>query len=81
MTSQRSRRHGPAAKSAHAGFVAINVLDEKAARRVGVFVGTTTAPPAVLVVKRPGKIVNRFDGFADSEIVAQAATNAGAHAR
>jgi len=69
------------AKSAHAGFVAINLLDERSARNLSAFVGTTTAPPVVLVVKRPGKITNRFDGFADSEMVAQAATNAGASAR
>jgi len=43
--------------------------------------GTKTAPQAVLIVKRPGKIVNRFDGFVDSQIVAQAARTAGARAR
>jgi len=68
------------AKSAHAAFLPVNDADERTARRFGAFVGTTTAPPAVLVVKRPGKITNRFDGFTDSDIVAQAATNAGAHA-
>ena len=66
------------AKSAHAGFVAVNVVNEKTARSLGTFAGTTTALPAVLVVKRPGKIVNEFSGYADSEIVAQAALNAGA---
>ena len=66
------------AKSAHAGFAAVNVLDEKTARSLGKFAGTDTAPPAVLVVKRPGKIVNQFSGTADSEIIAQAALNAGA---
>ena len=66
------------AKSAHSGFAAVNVLDEKTARSLGKFAGTTTAPPAVLVVKRPGKIVNQFSGTADSEIIAQAALNAGA---
>jgi hypothetical protein len=66
------------AKSAHSGFAAVNVVNEAIARRLGKFAGTTTAPPAVLVVKRPGKIVNQFSGIADSEIVAQAALNAGA---
>lgn len=66
------------AKSAHSGFAAVNVLDEKTAKSLGLFAGTATAPPAVLVVKRPGKIVNQFSGTADSEIVAQAALNAGA---
>jgi len=68
------------AKSAHAGFVAVNLADERTAKKFGVFAGTATAPPAVLVIKRPGKITNRFDGFADSEVVAQAAANAGARA-
>ena len=66
------------AKSAHAGFAAVNVVNEKTARTVGKFAGIATAPPTVLVVKRPGKIVNQFNGFADSEIVAQAAHDAGA---
>ena len=65
------------AKSAHAGFAAVNIVNEKIARTVGKFAGTTTAPPAVLVVKRPGRIVNQFNGYQDSEIVAQAALNAG----
>ena len=76
MTAVEQARAG--AKSAHAGFAALNVVDEKTARALGKFAGTTTAPPAVFVVKRPGKIVNQFPGHADSEIVAQAALNAGA---
>jgi hypothetical protein len=66
------------AKSARSGFAAVNVVNEANARSMGKFAGTTTAPPAVLVVKRPGKIVNQFSGNADSEIIAQAAVNAGA---
>jgi hypothetical protein len=31
--------------------------------------------PAVLVYRRPGDLVARFDGFADRDTVAQAATN------
>jgi hypothetical protein len=69
------------AKSVHAGFTTVNLANEKAAKRVGSFAGTKTAPQAVLIVKRPGKIVNRFDGFVDRQIVAQAARNAGARAR
>jgi hypothetical protein len=69
------------AKSVHAAFLAVNVADERSAHKFGTFVGTNTAPPAVLVVKRPGKITNRFDGFTDSDLVAQAAANAGAHAK
>jgi hypothetical protein len=67
-----------AAKTAHAGFAAVNVVNEKLARSAGAFAGTTTAPPTLLIVKRPGKIVNRFSGSADGVIVAQAAMNAGA---
>jgi hypothetical protein len=66
------------AKSAHSGFAAVNVVDEITARKLGKFAGTNTAPPAILVVKRPGKIVNQFSGQVDDQIVAQAAVNAGA---
>jgi hypothetical protein len=69
------------AKQVHAAFAAINLADERTARVMTKFAGSTTAPPAVLVIKRPGKITNRFDGFADSDVVAQAAANAGAHAK
>jgi len=64
------------AKSAHTGFLAVNVANEHSARTMGTFAGATTSPPAVLIVKRPGKIVNQFSGYADSEIIAQAALNA-----
>jgi hypothetical protein len=66
------------AKAVHAGFVKVNVASEKLARGLGEFAGTSTAPPTVLVVKRPGNVVNRFDGFTDQQIVAQAAHDAGA---
>jgi hypothetical protein len=65
------------AKSAKAGFVAINVTNEKRARELTAFAGTSAAP-AVLVVKRPGTIVSHIEGATDSQIVAQAAQNAGA---
>jgi hypothetical protein len=62
-----------------AGFLAVNVTNEKNARAVQSFVGTTSTP-AVVVVRRPGKIASRLEGAgsADSELVAQAAHNAGA---
>jgi len=66
------------ARAVDAGFVAVNVLDERSALRLGEFAGSSASAPAVLVVKRPGRIVNRFDGFVDSAVVAQAAKNAGA---
>ena len=60
-----------------AGFVALNVLDEDRAGELQTLVGPIS-DPAVLVFRRPGTIVNRFDGFADSVTVAQAARDAGA---
>ncbi len=60
-----------------AGFTAINVLDEKLARSVAGFGGPSDSP-AVLVVRRPGKIVAQFTGAVDGKVVAQAARNAGA---
>jgi hypothetical protein len=63
------------AKAAHAGFVPLDVLRQGQAgplvRQLGVL-----PDPAVLVYRRPGDIVARFDGFADRDTVAQAAANA-----
>jgi hypothetical protein len=63
------------AREAGVSFAALNVLDEKVAREVQPFVGTAS-PPVLLVVKRPGKVVARFNGTVDETVVAQAATNA-----
>ena len=64
-----------AAEVSHAGFVPLNVLDPHEAgllvRQLGVL-----PDPAVLVYRRPGKLVARFDGFADRDTVAQAVANA-----
>jgi hypothetical protein len=60
-----------------AGFVALNVFDERTARPLEQLVGPIS-DPSVLVVKRPGKVAMRLDGFADAATVAQAAHNAGA---
>lgn len=65
------------AQAAGAQFVKLNVLDEDTARAVQSFAGTMSTP-AVLVVKRPGKIVTRLQGPAEDAIVRQAAHNAGA---
>ena len=66
------------AASAHAGFAAVNVLNERLAKKgLDKYVGTASSP-TVLIVRRPGNIVNRFPGYADSDLVAQAAQNAGA---
>jgi hypothetical protein len=67
------------AEVAHAGFVPLNVLHQREAgplmRQLGVL-----PDPAVLVYRRPGKLVARFDGFADRDTVAQAVVNAAAAA-
>lgn len=70
------------AKAAGAGFLPVNVLNEKSARAVQAFVGPTTTP-TVVVVRRPGRIVKRLEGAAssDGQLVAQAAVNAGAARR
>ncbi len=66
------------ARAAGANFTKINILDERSARQLHAFAGTALSTPAVLVVRRPGKIVGRFDAVVDSALIAQAAHNAGA---
>jgi hypothetical protein len=65
------------AKAARAGFVPLDVLRQGQAgplvRQLGVL-----PDPAVLVYRRPGDLVARFDGFADRDTVAQAVVNAAA---
>jgi hypothetical protein len=65
------------AKGARVGFLPVNVLNEQSARAVQTFVGASTTP-TVVVVKRPGRIVTRFEGAAasDGQLIAQAAQNA-----
>ena len=65
------------AHAVDAGFLAVNVLTDGGARLAEKLGGSVSAP-AVLVVRRPGKVVSSFDGFVDSAVVAQAAHNAGA---
>ena len=66
------------AKASGAAFTALNVLDEKTARQIQAFVDGPMGTPSALVVRRPGKIVGRFDTLVDSAVIAQAAHNAGA---
>ena len=65
------------AKATHAGFVPLDVLRQSQGgplvRQLGVL-----PDPAVLVYRRPGDLVARFDGFADRDTVAQAVVNAAA---
>jgi hypothetical protein len=59
-----------------AGFVALDVLNERQSRPVTKQLGVLE-DPAVLVYRRPGDLVTRFSGFVDKQTVAQAARNAG----
>ena len=73
--------HG--ARLAGAGFVALNVANEKVAAPLTALLSGAQTPadrilggPAVLVFTRPKTLFVRFNGFADRDTVAQAATNA-----
>jgi hypothetical protein len=63
------------ARAAGASFVAVDVSKERETRPFAVKLGVLEAP-AVLVFKRPGDLFVRLDGFADLDVVAQAAENA-----
>ena len=60
---------------AGAGFVALNVLNQKQVEQLTALLGVMS-DPTVLVFTRPAKVFVRIDGFADRETVAQAAANA-----
>ncbi len=63
------------ARAVGAAFVTVDVTREKHARPYAVKLGVVNAP-TVLVYKRPGDLFLRLDGFADLDVVAQAADNA-----
>ena len=65
------------ARKSGAGFTAISLTNEKSARSVSAFAGEASSP-TVLIVKRPGKIINRFPGTVDAVVISQAAHDAGA---
>jgi hypothetical protein len=67
-----------------AGFVALNVADERIAAPLTSLLtsGATAADrvlddPAVLIFQSPRTLFVRLNGFNDRETIAQAATNAG----
>ena len=71
------------AADAGAGFVSVNVLNERQSRALTRFLATVSSPndrilddPAVLVFQQPKTLFIRLSGFADRETVAQAAQNA-----
>jgi hypothetical protein len=63
------------AGAAGASFVTVDVSRERQARPFAVMLGVLEAP-TVLVFKRPGELFVQLDGFADLDMVAQAAENA-----
>jgi hypothetical protein len=75
LTSEEARA---GARSAGAGFVALDVLAKRNAEPVATFLGGVLEPPVVLVYQRPAALFLKFDGFVDRDTVAQAATDAGA---
>jgi hypothetical protein len=62
---------------AGSGFLAVDVANERDAKSFETLLKGDLDAPAVLVVKRSGRVFVRLDGFADRELVAQAAANAG----
>jgi hypothetical protein len=79
-------KHG--AETAHVGFVAFSVADEKIVSPLSsVLTGAPTPAdrvldgPAVLVFVRPNSLFVRLNGFADRDTVAQAAANAATFAQ
>jgi hypothetical protein len=71
------------ALTAHAGFVAFDVADEKIVAPLSSLLTGAPTPadrvldgPAVLVFVRPSALFVRLNGFADRDTVAQAAANA-----
>ena len=66
------------ALDATAGFLLVNVLDNKVAGILTALLpgGGLLPDPGVLVYRAPGDIMVRLDGFADRTSVAQAVTNA-----
>jgi hypothetical protein len=63
------------ARRANVGFVALNVLDPRASEALIRKLGVLSAP-AFFLYRRPGELVMRVDGFADRDLVAQAAVTA-----
>lgn len=63
------------ARTADAGFVAVNVLRERDGKAFARLLGSAETP-ATLVYRAPGRLVVRLDGFADLDTVAQAALDA-----
>jgi hypothetical protein len=63
------------AASTHVGFVGLNVRNDQIAGATAAWMHHVVEP-AVVVVRRPGKIAAELDGYVDSTMVAQAVVNA-----
>jgi hypothetical protein len=63
------------ARRAKAGFLRVNVLKQRQAEPFAKTYGVLHVP-SVLFFARPGKLVQKFVGYADQDSVAQAALNA-----
>ena len=63
------------AKLGGAGYLELNVLNERVAHAVLAKLGAVKEP-SLLVLKRSGEVVLALEGFVDRETVAQAAANA-----
>jgi hypothetical protein len=63
---------------AGAGFVAVDLLDNSVAGPLTALLpsGQLLPAPGILIYRRPGRIVFRFDGYLDRAAVAQAALSA-----
>jgi hypothetical protein len=70
LTEARAGAH-----SAHAGFVAANVSNNKVAAVVATW-SDIVRDPAVLIFRRPGRVVFAVSGLTDRQAVAQAALTA-----
>ena len=63
------------AREAGVAFVKLNVLHQRSGTAILRKLGVVNTP-AVLVVKRPSRLVSEFKGFVDRDVVAQAVTQA-----
>ena len=63
------------AAAAHVGFLGVSVLDANVAGPLTSLLpgGGLLPDPGLLIYRRPGSLVQRIDGFADRDSVAQAA--------
>lgn len=63
------------AAAAHVGFLGVSVLDANVAGPLTTLLpgGGLLPDPGLLIYRRPGSLVQRIDGFADRDAVAQAA--------